>query len=193
MPPKKATSTFFNPGHRESVPVKKAAPKKKANPITPPALAPPKETFFKPGFRKAADPPAPAAPSFTRQPFVPRRSFLYNKETGEPYAEWVGNEALCLDTGEVIFESSGEGYLSRVPAAVSFDFTPPKHKNPKDPSIGTQDLIDTGVISFDDFRKGNSALSVEKYEEYKKKHQVFLFLFLFNTSLLTKPHHQAAK
>ena len=48
----------------------------------------------------------------------------------------------------------------------SFDFTPPTHKHPKDPSISSQDLIDKGVLSIENFRSGNAALSVEAYVNY---------------------------
>ena len=184
MPPKKAgapsvvpsKSTFFDHGVREAVEVvKQVAPVsgKKKIPVTP-VIAPPKETFFKPGFRKPAKPPPPpAAPvTFTRQPYVPRRSFVYDKLTEEPYAEWVGNQALCLETGEVLFESKGrddDDLFTGAPMVFSFDFSPPKLNHPKDPTIATQDLIDAGVLTLDDFKKGNSALSVEQYAAYVLK------------------------
>ena len=194
MPPKKAgapsvvpsKSTFFDQGVREAVEVvKQVAPVsgKKKIPVTP-VIAPPKETFFNPGFRKPAkpQPPPPVAP-FTRQPYVPRRNFVYDKLTEEPYAEWVGNQALCLETGEVLFESKGrdDDDFFTAPMAPSFDFSPPKLNHPKDPTIATQDLIDAGVLTLDDFKKGNSALSVEQYAAYvlKVRNALEYLIFLF--------------
>ena len=145
-------------------------PPKKASPA--PAPPPPKNTFFKPGFRKAAV-ILPAPTAFPRQQFAPRRSFLYNKDTGDAYAEWMGNEAVCLETGEVLFESKGSvDYGSSSSGGFSpakFDFTPPKQRHPKDPSITTQDLLDADIITLEDFKNGRSALSVEAHERFKKK------------------------
>ena len=184
MPPKKAApsrapakSTFFEPGFREeSVTITPKPPPPKKATALPVAPAPPKSTFFKKGFRKPAAviPPAPV-PTFTRQPFVPRRSFLYDKHTEEPYAEWMGNEAVCLETGEVLFESKGRGGEDEfsfgggggVSEPIKFDYTPPKQRHPKDPSIDTLDLISAGIITLEDFKIGKSALSAEAYAKWK--------------------------
>ncbi len=184
MPPKKAgpdpsSSSFFVPGGYKEVFVKPqpqpAAKKQKKSPATPTPPPPPKTSFFKPGGQKK-ETAAPKSTPFSKKPtasFTPRRSFLYDKYTDEPYAEWIGNEAVCLETGEVLFVSTRGGeeedYFCCEPAPPSssrFDFTPPAHKHPRDPSIASQDLIDKGILTLDDFRTGNAGLSVEAYKKY---------------------------
>ena len=145
-------------------------PPKKASAAPPP---PPKGSFFKQGKAASSAPPAapPAGnPFFTRKQFTPRRSFLYDQFTDEPYAEWIGNQAVCLETGEVLFESKrgsawDDSARSSVVAA-KFDFSPPKHTHPKDPSIASQDLIDAGILTLDDFRNGRAGLTVEAFNQY---------------------------
>ena len=181
MPPKKAgqrpfesvppKSTFFNPGFRSAseliVANKDAkASNKKAAAALPPAPAPPKSTFFEPGFRKPCAPtvaePEPAP--FVR--FAQRRSFVYDKYTGEPYAEWIEGRAVCLETSEVLFESN-RPWQNGSSATVDCDFSPPKQLHPKDPSIATQDLIDAGILTVEDFRKGTTALTAEAHAKWK--------------------------
>jgi hypothetical protein len=150
-------------------------PPKKAS-AAPPPPPPPKGSFFKPGGSgKAAsssvDKPPPAGnPFFTRKQFTPRRSFLYDQFTEEPYAEWIGNQAVCLETGEVLFESKrGSAWDDRSSSSVvatKFDFAPPKHTHPKDPSIASQDLIDAGVLTLDDFKNGRAGLTAEAFNQY---------------------------
>ena len=149
-------------------------PPKKAGPVPPPP--PPKSLFFKAGGGKAvvSAPVKPAAkPFFTRKQFTPRRSFLYDQFTDEPYAEWIGNQAVCLETGEVLFESKrgswddGFAHFSgKSSTNVKFDFSPPRHKHPKDPSIASQDLIDAGILTLDDFRNGKAGLTVEAFKKF---------------------------
>ena len=148
------------------MPPKKAAPQ----PALPP---PPKSSFFTPGSGRQkgsvqASGIKPQQSSFFRKPqFAPRRSFLYDKYTDEPYAEWIGNEAVCLETGEVLFVSKrGDDFGFDQRPAVKFDFSPPAHKHPKDPSISSQDLIDKGILTLEDFRTGKAGLSVEAYNRY---------------------------
>ena len=153
------------------MPPKKAAPQ----PTLPP---PPKSSFFRPGAHKYAETPQPtAAPldsSSKRPRFAPRRSFLYNKDTGEPYAEWICNEAVCLETGEVLFVSKrGDdfGFGGSFNQDARFDFSPPTQAHPKDHSIASQDLIDKGLLTLDDFRAGKAGLSAEaccKYMQLRK-------------------------
>jgi hypothetical protein len=132
-----------------------------------PAPAPPKSTFFEPGFRKPGVPTVQAEPFPTHSPFVQRRSFLYDRHTGEPYAEWIGGQAVCLETSEVLFESN-RSWHNGGGEAVKFDFTPPKQRHPKDPSIDTQDLIDAGILTLEDFGKGVAvALSAEAHAKWK--------------------------
>lgn len=174
MPPKRAAPlapVFLSPGSsRQPPPAKKQQKQAKAA-----IQLPLKSSFFSSGSRLES-PAAP--PQFSKQhmPFVPRRSFLYDRFTEEPYAEWIGNEAVCLETGEVLFVSRrgedefsfGEPYYNyqSAPETVKFDFTPPTHKHPKDPSISSQDLIDKGILTLDDFLTGNAALSVEAHRKY---------------------------
>jgi hypothetical protein len=145
-------------------------PPKKAGAVPPPP-PPPKGSFFKQGgsgkaISSAAAKPV-ANPFFTRKQFAPRRNFLYDKFTDEPYAEWIENQAVCLETGEVLFESrSGTWDNARSSAAAKFDFSPPKHKHPKDPSIASQDLIDAGVLTLDDFKNGRAGLTEEAFHRY---------------------------
>jgi hypothetical protein len=146
-------------------------PPKKASAAPPPP--PPKDSFFKPGKAASSAPPAapPAGnPFFTRKQFTPRRSFLYDQFTEEPYAEWIGNQAVCLETGEVLFESKrGSAWDDRSSSSVvatKFDFAPPKHTHPKDPSIASQDLIDAGILSLDDFKNGRAGLTAEAFNQY---------------------------
>lgn len=170
-----------------------AAKKQKKTAAPPPPAPPPKNSFFsKPGDPSSSraatptpqkkpnlPPPFPQKSSFSNNSHFPRRSFLYDKFTEEPYAEWIGNEAVCLETGEVLFESKRRGgewgdddddddlaFSGGHSAPPKYDFTPPAHKHPKDPSISSQDLIDKGILSLDDFLTGNAGLSVEAYRKY---------------------------
>ena len=148
------------------MPPKKAAPQPKA--------PPPKSSFFLSGNSKKDVKPTIGQSNFTRRPqFTPRRSFLYDQYTDEPYAEWIGNEAVCLETGEVLFESKRGGGFEDMSycdfgssGAIKFDFSPPKHKHPKDPSIASQDLIDAGILTLEDFRNGNAGLAAEAFKRY---------------------------
>ena len=158
----------------------KPPPKKKPTPAQPPPPPPPKSSFFKPGGERGSislplNNVKSTSSTSTTPRFTPRRSFLYNKLTEEPYAEWIGDEAVCLETGEVLFvskrgEDEEEGFGSFVdssdPFVKRFDYTPPAQKHPKDPSISSQDLIDQGILTIEDFRRGNAALSVEAYTKY---------------------------
>jgi hypothetical protein len=182
MPPKRvcpasdtpSLPTAFFPGSNGSVgPSKLIIPKKSAKKkviLTAPPSLPPKNSFFVPGSVLVSSPAT--VPSFVRkQPFVPRRHFLYDQYTDEPYAEWIGNEAVCLDTGEVLFESKrGGGFdeerFGQQAAAVQFDFSPPMHKHPKDPSISSQDLINAGILTIEDFKNGTAGLSLEAFKRY---------------------------
>jgi hypothetical protein len=149
-------------------------PPKKTGPLVPLIPPPPKSLFFKPGAAGKAVVVAPAKPAgnsfFTRKQFTPRRSFLYDQFTDEPYAEWIGNQAVCLETGEVLFESNrgswDDGFSGKPSANVKFDFSPPEQKHPKDPSIASQDLIDAGILTLEDFRNGNAGLTAEAFERY---------------------------
>ena len=181
MPPKRAgpasdtpsLPTAFFPGGNGLIippfvhPPKKPV-KKKVIPSSAPPPPPPKKSFFIPGAAVSQS----AAQSFVRKPpFIPRRSFLYDQFTDEPYAEWIGNEAVCLDTGEVLFESKrGSGFDNEQlgeRAAAQFDFSPPTQKHPKDPSIVSQDLIDAGILTTEDFKNGSAGLSLEMVTRYK--------------------------
>lgn len=178
--------------------------KKPASGTAPVSHPPPKSSFFKPGGQKgatttaafASHSPFPKKNSFfnphhpataittntttgyssRNTSLFPRRSFLYDKHTEEPYAEWIGNEAVCLETGEVLFvskrenneEEDDDGTFGSTTTTTYFkhDFTPPAHKHPKDPSIVSQDLIDKGILTLDDFLTGNAGLTAEAYKKY---------------------------
>ena len=177
--------------------------KKPASGTAPVSHPPPKSSFFKPGGQKgatttaafASHSPFPKKNSFfnphhpataittntttsysssNTPSLFPRRSFLYDKHTEEPYAEWIGNEAVCLETGEVLFvskrgneEEDDDGtFGSTTTTYFKHDFTPPAHKHPKDPSIASQDLIDKGILTLDDFLTGNAGLTAEAYKKY---------------------------
>jgi hypothetical protein len=98
---------------------------------------------------------------------------LYDRHTEEPYAEWMGNEAVCLETGEVLFESKGRGgedgfsFGGGCSEPPKFDFAPPTQRHPKDPSIDTLDLISSGVLSLEGFKRGEAALSAEAHARWK--------------------------
>ena len=146
-------------------------PPKKAGP--PNAPPPPKSAFFQGGSSSKKDVKPVVATMMWTPRYTPRRNFLYDQYTDEPYAEWIGNEAVCLETGEVLFESKRGDEFDGMScsdfgprATVKFDFSPPKHKHPKDPSIATQDLLDAGILTLEDFRNGKAGLSAEAYKRY---------------------------
>ena len=159
--------------------------KKQATPLPPndPAL---KKEFFmarstqkKSGDEKKES--APQSSSRTPEPvkphhqqYVKQRRFVYDEDTGEPYAEWIDGEAICLETGEVLFQSrarreedNANVFPEKLMEINKFDFAipAPGSRHPLDPAICSQDLIDTGVLSIDHFRAGAAGISFQVYNE----------------------------
>lgn len=99
-----------------------------------------------------------------------RRFFVYDKETGEPFAEWINNVAVSLETGEELFrsrrsmeEEDGACYERR------FDFSVPTFYRADDPTIYTADLVMMGVITEQDLASGSASLTKEKHAEWKQR------------------------
>jgi uncharacterized protein YacL (UPF0231 family) len=99
-----------------------------------------------------------------------KRHFLFNNLTGEAYAEWINNEAVCLETGMVLFRSRNktnedmemyeEGNWRK------YDFRVPDFRRVDDPTIYTEDLIQDGVITVEDFRMNGAALTLERVKTW---------------------------
>jgi hypothetical protein len=90
---------------------------------------------------------------------VPKRRFLYDKETAEAYAEVVGDAAMCLETGVELFrfnrnkEDDGcyGAVSSQCAPCVKFDFTPPVGKrHPDERFVDVMNLVKAGIISESD-------------------------------------------
>ena len=106
-----------------------------------------------------------STPSFPA-PREQRRFFIYNKETGEPYAEWINNVAICLETGEELFKSRSY-YEDQGNQQRYMDYSVPTYYRDDDHTIYTADLIAAGIITDQDLAVGNGALTKEKYEQWK--------------------------
>jgi hypothetical protein len=109
-------------------------------------------------------------PSASFPQFEKRRYFVYNKETGEPYAEWIDNVAVSLETGEELFRSSrsfGDSYED-THYARRFNFSVPTFYRADDPTIYTETLVEWGIVTEKDISEGNGGLSKEKYMEWKR-------------------------
>ncbi len=163
-------STFFPGSSGLIIPPFVHPPQQPKKKKAPPPMAPnPEIPRFT--FGAAVSQSTTTVPSFVKKPpFTPRRNFLYDKHTDEPYAEWIGNEAVCLDTGEVLFESKRgvdcDEQFGQKPA-VQFDYSPPTQTHPKDPSIASLDLVNAGILKIDDFKNGSAGLSLEMVKRYK--------------------------
>ena len=170
------------------MPEKKKAMKKAAKPAVQsagPGMVFSKQSFFIPnrgpnGGRVAA-PVAPVAPvvkpnsnGFAR--FEPKRRYVYDKVTGEAYAEWIDNVAVCIHTGQELFRSraakSEDFSLSSGGGAVAppLDFSVPKQRHPNDYSISTDDMIASGFLSLDAFKAPDgAAVRLKDYELYLER------------------------
>ena len=117
------------------MPPKRAAPTDALDPLS-------KQSFFIPnrGGEKRVKKAEEVKPVEAKDE-PPRRHFLYNKVTGEAYAEWIDGVAYCLETGREIFKSRH----SLAEGERKFDFSPTTH-HPNDPTIYTLDLIKAGFI-----------------------------------------------
>jgi hypothetical protein len=109
---------------------------------------------------------AGSTPSSFPPPREQRRFFIYNKETGEPYAEWINNVAICLETGEELFKSRSY-YEDQDNQQRYMDYSVPTYYREDDPTIYTADLIGTGIITKQDLVVGNGALTKEKYTAWR--------------------------
>jgi hypothetical protein len=101
-----------------------------------------------------------------------RRFFVYDKETGEPFAEWINNVAISLETGEELFRSrrsTEEQYVFEDGRPSGFfDFSVPTFYRADDPAIYTEDLIQCGILSEQDIIDGKAGLTQEKYIAWKQ-------------------------
>ncbi len=107
------------------------------------------------------------------QRFEPVRRFVYDKSTGEAYAEWINNVAVCIHTGEELFRSNrysqqendwAEGDLS---FEVKFDYSVPPQRHPNDFSVSTIEMLESGFISLGDFKAPNgAAVRLVDYERF---------------------------
>ncbi len=52
----------------------------------------------------------------------------------------------------------------------SFDFSAPISRHPNDMSVDTEDLIEAGILSIDDFKSGNTAISSKQYADFRRKY-----------------------
>ena len=95
-----------------------------------------------------------------------RRFFIYHKETGEPYAEWINNVAISLETGEELFKSRNY-YEGGENQQFYMDYSVPIYYRKDDPTIYTADLIRAGIVTEQDLAVGNGALTKEKYMEWQ--------------------------
>jgi hypothetical protein len=135
-----------------------------------------KSHFFLP--RSQQDFEDPLAASIAEKPVVgvifPRVQAprdLYNDLTGEAYAQWINNEAVCLETGEVLFRARARSYEDGEAADDNdwrfYDFSPPVFRRPDDPTIYTDELLRDGVITMEDFRKNGASLTLEKVDAWR--------------------------
>jgi hypothetical protein len=146
-----------------------------------------RQSFFLP--KRGADGgkvPAPAvvAPSTHPQPFArrfePIRRFIRDRDTGEPYAEWIGESAVCLSTGQELFRSRRSRQTEEDEFAAAFendddgpvqaarlDYSVPKQRHPNDFSVSTEDMLASGFITLDAFRAPNgAAVRLRDYEAF---------------------------
>jgi hypothetical protein len=167
------------------MPEKKKARKSAAVPVQAagPGMMFSKGSFFLPsrgpnGGKVAIPAPPPAADAFNnhRFQFVPQRRFVYDKSTGEAYAEWINDVAVCIHTGQELFRSRGfQGGDCRAPAE-SFDYSVPKQCHPNDFSVSTEEIVASGFLTLADFKAPDGAairlVDYERYKEHKKQHGV---------------------
>jgi hypothetical protein len=154
MPPKKAAPLAAHPAITKHF-APAAAPSKKKNIIATPPIAPVHDRRT----TTAAPPPPPR--------------LLVDRDTEVAYAEVVDGVAVCLETGVELFEvhrgdaAATDGIAPRY-GARRFDFSPPPTigPHPKWRDIRSQDLLDAGVLTEDDFMHGTAGLTVAQYEAW---------------------------
>ena len=103
----------------------------------------------------------------TFAPKEQRRHFLYHKDTGEAYAEWVGNVAVCLETGDELFTSRRGQAEDDCEEWVRFDYSVPVFRREDDPTIYTDDLLRNQILTVADFFENGAVLSKAKFEAWK--------------------------
>lgn len=106
----------------------------------------------------AATPMVKAADAF--QPRMKPRRYLFDKDTGEPYAEWINDDAVCLETGAVLFESRSKVHHDEEERRK--DFRVPEFRREDDPTIYTDDLLGDGVITLEDFALNGASLTSDR-------------------------------
>ena len=145
-------------------------PAKKAAPL--PGRVVPKKHFFTPrsevpeGEREVVqvEKVKPPVVEEMKPRFQPRPRYLIDADTDVAYAEIVDGVAICLETGQEMFEvhSSRGDDESVVPMKRKFNFTSPTSR--QSCTIVSQDLIDAGVLTEGHFIAGEAGLSRAQYE-----------------------------
>ena len=118
-------------------------------------------------------------PSPFFQRFEPARRYIYDRTSGEAYAEWVGDSAVCLTTGQELFRSrrsQGDDSFDLGGKAhgaafeqMPFDYSVPKQRHPNDYSISTEDILASGFITLDAFKEPDgAAVRLKDYEAFLK-------------------------
>jgi hypothetical protein len=148
-------------------------PPKKAIAAPPPAVVP-KKHFFTPRSQVTAEvvsePVVKAAEELRPPRYTPRPRYLIDPDTELAYAEIINGVAVCLETGQDMFEvRSAEREEEDAPIVRRYDFKPPASRHPLD--IVSQDLIDEGVLTEGHFRAGEAGLSRAQYVAWLEKHQ----------------------
>ena len=163
------------------MPVKKKVVKKVAMSAVQPAgpgLVFSAESFFLPSRGpnggKVSAPIVPVASAFqanfTRFPqYEKPRRFVYDKSTGEAYAEWINNVAVCVNTGQELFRSR-EAPMADGAGVLPFDYSVPKQRHPNDFSVSTDDMIASGFLSLEAFKAPDgAAVRLVDYEQYLER------------------------
>jgi hypothetical protein len=163
---------------------KKSVKSKIAEPAAGPGMMFSKKSFFVPkrgpdGGKVPIPVVAPVANGFSSfQRFEPARRFVYDKSTGEAYAEWINNVAICIHTGEELFRSSRYAQQEDIADSSSmfeekFDYSVPKQQHPNDFSISTDEMLESGFISLSDFKAPNgAAVRLVDYEMFLKQRKL---------------------
>ena len=103
--------------------------------------------------------------------FQPRPRYLLDPDTDVAYAEIVDGVAVCLETGQDMFEVHShdrDEYAAAAPAPTrKLSFAPPTSRQAC--TIVSQDLIDAGVLTEGDFIVGAAGLTRAQYEEWVAK------------------------
>jgi hypothetical protein len=131
-------------------------PKKKT--AAAPAQIPTKDSFFqsKRTMVECKKPEAPP-PDAVKPAFVRPRRYLFEEGTGVAYAEVLGDDAICLETGQVLFRFGGRnddeagGYQGGAGFKRRFDFSPPMGKrHPDDMGVDVLNMVKAGILTNED-------------------------------------------